>query len=624
MSFMFNPYPYDDTTAINRPKLKDETIASIIHGTKETASFLTKEILKRQKDKSNKNIVVALDGYATAEYDQTLNLLSQNMRLSNVVVNTFNFSDVLKSPEELDKQFEENLPVDLEKDPVQLFGKLFKGRFEDLVDNKKLEKLIADLNTSKDTEGTVTIVYGCGSCIKALRPFYDYICYFDVIPKNVILRAREGKALNIGDVTSKPIKAVLRRFYYVDFEITQKLRKELIDEQNIDYYIASSDPENLVLVPKKSLAEIMDSLVQYPMRCKPVYLEGVWGGYYIQKLRNLPLSMKNCAWVFDLIPMEVSIVVAAADKKVELPFYTFVQTKGEALMGKPCVDKFGGYFPIRFNYDDSYHSNGNMSIQVHSGHDYNVKNYDELGRQDESYYVVATGHDAKTYMGFNEGIDPNEFMEKARKSETDYTPVDYEKYVSHVKSTPGLQVMIPAGTIHSSGRNQVVLEIGSLTVGSYTYKLYDYLRADFDGKPRPIHTYHGDKVLVKDRTANWVRQNLVNDPCSNDPKLLRKGEDWAEYSIGEIDLMYFCTRRLEFEKSIEDNTNGKFHVLALVDGRSVRVESIDHPERSFTASYMDLVIVPANIGRYVIKNLGDQPVRIHKTMLKDNFVDDRP
>jgi mannose-6-phosphate isomerase class I len=177
--------------------------------------------------------------------------------------------------------------------------------------------------------------------------------------------------------------------------------------------------------------------------------------------------------------------------------------------------------------------------------------------------------------------------------------------------------MLPAGTIHSSGRDQLILEIGSLTVGSYTYKLYDYLRADLDGKPRPIHTWHGDRVLAKNRNASWVKENIVQDP-----RLVRKGETWAEYIVGEHDLLYFSLRRLEFENEIEDNTNGKFHVLSLVDGEKVMVQSLDNPELSYTQEYLDVVVVPANMGRYVIKNLGNQPVCIHKTMLKDGFVDE--
>ena len=40
MSFMFNPNPYDDPNAVNNPKLTEDTISSIISGTKETAKYI--------------------------------------------------------------------------------------------------------------------------------------------------------------------------------------------------------------------------------------------------------------------------------------------------------------------------------------------------------------------------------------------------------------------------------------------------------------------------------------------------------------------------------------------------------------------------------------------------------
>ena len=143
-------------------------------------------------------------------------------------------------------------------------------------------------------------------------------------------------------------------------------------------------------------------------------------------------------------------------------------------------------------------------------------------------------------------------------ADTEYKEVDYMKYVNYEESKPGLQVMLPAGTIHSSGRNQVILEIGSLTIGSYTYKLYDYLRPDLDGKPRPIHTWHGERVLDFSRRTSAIHGTIVHEP-----RLVRKGDDWAEYIVGECEELYFSLRRLEFEKTIEDNTNGKFVVLTL-------------------------------------------------------------
>jgi len=611
---MFNPHPYDDYSAVNRPELSEKFIDSIISGTVQSARCLSETIIKKSKENPDKKVILALDGYIGAQFDQMVNIISGNLKMSSIEVSVMDFSHVYKGSEQLNKELIPYLPEDKEKDPVLLFGKLFKEGFELLLDDHKLDSLIDILQKSKNNKNDkkVTIIYGYGCTIRLLRPFYDIISYLDITPKEVILRAKKGRFANIGDNVAKPIKTLLRRCYYVDFEVAGHLRWDLLHDDAIDFYCISDEPDNIKLLPRATFNSVMSVLVRYPLRCKPVYIEGIWGGQYVKKIRNLPEDMRNCAWVFDLIPLEVSILVQAGKQLLEFPFFTFVQKEGKALMGDECVKKFGGYFPVRFNYDDTFHSSGNMSIQVHSGHDYNIDNYNEHGRQDESYYVIATGHGARTFIGFKEGINPDEFIEKVKISEKEFTPVEYEKYINFEKSQPGIQFLLPAGTIHSSGRNQVVLEIGSLTVGSYTYKMYDYLREDLDGIPRPIHTWHGENVLRKERTTSWVKKNLIQPPG-----LIRSGDGWAEYIVGEHDLLYFTLRRLEFNKSIEDDTKGKFHVINLVDGEKVIVQSVKDPGLSYKQNYLDVVIVPANVGKYRIINLGNQPVCIHKTMLKD-------
>lgn len=615
MSFMFNPYPFDDPVPVNKPEIPVEILHTLAHGTKETASHITRAITDKFK-MSKGPVILALDGYIGTVFDQIVNLVSQDLMSAAIKVHTLNFKYVFKSSDLLDEMLTENLPEDREKDPVLLFGKLFKGGYEALFDDQKLKLNINVLEDFK-SEGSkeVYIVYGLGCTVSSLRSLYNLIGYIDITPKEVIMRARKGLVTNLGDDIPRPVKKLLRRCYYVDFEVAGHLRWDLLRKNKIDFYIIGNDQEHLKLLPKAAFNSILSSLVKYPLRCKPVYLEGVWGGHYMRRVRQLPGSMRNCAWIFDLIPLEVSIVVQAGKELLEFPFFTFVQKEGSELMGEECVRKFNGYFPIRFNYDDSYHSSGNMSIQVHSGTNYNIENYGEHGGQDESYYVVATGHNAKTYIGFRESPSPDEFLQKVKISEKEFIPVDYRKYVNYIESKPGVQFLLPAGTIHSSGRNQVVLEIGSLTVGSYTYKLYDYLRADLDGKPRPIHTYHGENVLDKSRIAPWVTENLVQQP-----RLVRTVDNGAEYIVGEHDLLYFNLRRLEFKDSMDDHTKGIFHVLTLVDGEKVEIRSIDKPERKYIQHYLDIVVVPANLGKYRIINLGDQPVCIHKTMLKDGFL----
>lgn len=614
MSFMFNPHPYDDLSAINRPKVSDKAVSSIVSGTRDVAQTLCREaggILAKRKGKGS--CVIALDGYPSADWRQTVNLMTQIMAQGKVKVSAFDVSAAYKSPEELERRFSKALAEDREKDPVLLFGKLNTEGYAAIFDQKKLKSLIQSVGKSEKSGGLV-IVYGCGCADKPLRKLYDLIVYFDVTPKQSVLRAKQGLYMNLGDRAPRPFKALVRRCYYIDFEAAGHLRGELLKEKAIDFYVASDNPANLTMLPKEALREILSSLAKCPFRCKPVYLEGVWGGQYVIKARALPKTLKNVAWVFDLIPLEVSILVEAGKHLVELPYFTFVQSEGEAIMGRDCVKKFHGYFPIRFNYDDTFHSSGNMSIQVHPGEDYAMRNFNEHGRQDESYYVVATGHGAKTYIGFNEDADVEEFIREAQRSERDFKPVDHDKYVHSVPSRPGVQFMLPAGTIHASGRNQVILEIGSLTIGSYTFKMYDYLRPDLDGVPRPIHTWHGERVLERDRKTNWVRKNLIQEP-----RTVRSGKGFSEQIVGQHDLIYFSLRRLEFEREIKDDTKGRFHVLTLVDGERVVVQSLSDPERQYFQNYLDVVVVPANMGPYVVKNLGDHPVVIHKTLLKDGF-----
>lgn len=608
---MFNPFAYEDCTAVNRPVLSDEAVNSIACGIKNVVGRLADKIKSELKN-TDSVCTIAMDGYTAADWRQTVHLLTGELSRQKINVRVFDIACCYKSQKELDEMLAENLPCDKVKDPVLLYGKLFKGGYEALFDQNKLQVFRQQL---ADGRG-VNIVYGAGCCYAGLRSLYNIITFFDVTPKQAVLKIKNGNYKNLGDVQARPFKEIMRRCYYFDFELAMHLRRELIESNLLDYYITNDNPAKGQLIPKKAFDEICSSLVKNPFRCKPVYLEGVWGGHYIKKLRNLPNEMVNCAWVFDMIPLEVSLLIQAGTHLLEIPFFAFVNHQSTALMGEQCVKAFGGYFPIRFNYDDSYHSSGNMSIQVHPPADYIKENFNELGRQDESYYVVATGHGARTFIGINEGVDANEFIDAVKKSEVDYSPVDYQKYVNSIESKPGMQFMLPAGTIHSSGRNQLILEIGSLTVGSYTFKMYDYLRPDLDGIPRPIHTYHGQRVLNTKRTSTWVKQNLAQPP-----RLLRSGSGWAEYVVGQHDLLYFSLFRYEFEKQIEADTNGSFHVLTLVDGEKVAVYSKEHPERRYVQNYLDVVVVPANIGTYVIENLGNQPVCIHKTCLKDNFTD---
>ena len=621
MSFMYNPFPFDDPRPVNRPELSEKTVKSIISGGNQN---VVKKFVATLADRAAKEgVVVALDGYTTANWTVFVNLIARECCLLDLEFEAIDANAAtLKSGKEIDAIIDPLLIWDTKIDPTLLYGKVYKGGYQGLMDEARTEAFKKAVPASRQA-GKISVVYGYGSLIPELRELYDVKVFFDLTPMKSMLRIRRGEYSNLGKERPGIINRTIRRCYYCDFECAVRNRHELWENNVPDWYVLDNDPQNLQLMPFGTFSDICAQLVKYPFRAKPCYLEGVWGGSYMKKLRNLPDEMRNAAWVFDFIPMEVSVVVEAGDEKLDINYCSFVHKEGVNLMGEDCVKKFEGYFPIRFNWDDSYHSTGNMSIQCHSGGEYNVKNYNEFGRQDESYYVVVTGHDAKTLIGFRDDADIPQFFRDIEAADTEHKPCDYMKYVSYEESKPGLQVMLPAGTIHSSGRNQVILEIGSLTIGSYTYKMYDYLRLDFDGKQRPIHTRLGEENVRQDR-----RYSVIHDPESPEyivqkPRLAASGEGWEEYILGENPQVYFSLRRLEFEKKCEQDTGGKlFHVLTLVDGDAVRVRSVRHPERYFDLQFMDIVCVPADMGRYVIENLGREPVMVHKTCLREGYQND--
>jgi len=598
MSFMFHPYPYADPNAVNKINVPQSVREDLTKGVQNVAKKIAKLL--------EKNCKIGIDAYPGAEYETLVNVLRQVLAGQNVVF--VDAACTFLDPEEIEAIVTPYLPEDREVDPVLLYGRRYKDSYRGLQNGDRLEALKEKIKSADKI-----IVYGKSALCVDLQDLYDVRIWVDVTPRTAVLNCKNGKNRNIGCTKNLAYNLMMRRNYYVDFEIAMEQRWEMIKKGNIDYYISADVPEKMQMLSFSALLDLFNELNSRPFRCRPVYLEGVWGGYYVHRLRNLPKEMRNCAWVFDMIPLEVSLVSVIDDGEFETPFFTFVQAMGAKLLGKRAYEGFGGYFPIRFNYDDTYHSSGNMSIQCHPDEKYVVTNHGELGRQDESYYVVIAGQGAKTYLGFQNENSCKEFFEKAEQAEKTHELVDYQKYVYAVDSKPGTQVMIPAGTIHASGQNQVILEIGSLTVGSYTYKLYDYQRLDPQTNlPRPIHLKMGKEVIRGERDANYVRENLVNHGG-----VVREGEGFKEIIVGEHDLLYFSLRNLIFDREISDNTNGDFHVLALIDGEKVRVESKNNPELYYEMNNLDMAVIPAHFGEYTIKNLGVGTVVVHKTRLKD-------
>lgn len=169
-----------------------------------------------------------------------------------------------------------------------------------------------------------------------------------------------------------------------------------------------------------------------------------------------------------------------------------------------------------------------------------------------------------------------------------------EKYVNKIPVKKHDHVLIPAGTVHCSGKNTMVLEI-SATPYIFTFKLWDWGRLGMDGLPRPIHLDHGMKNIQWNRDTKWVYDNIVGQT-----RTLEKTENCEVERTGLHSREFIDTIRYTLSGPHTVSMDDTVHVMNLVEGRSVRIESMDGSFAPFTVHYAETAIVPAAVGTYRI------------------------
>jgi len=320
----------------------------------------------------------------------------------------------------------------------------------------------------------------------------------------------------------------------------------------------------------------------------------------------------NHAWCFDCVPEENSLLLGFGDARVEIPAIDLVFMHPRELLGAGVYTRFGAEFPIRFDFLDTM-GGGNLSLQVHPLTAYIREKFGMDYTQDESYYMLDAAPGACVYLGLKEGIQSEEMLRDlgaAQNGDAESSP-DFpaEKYVNRFPAQKHDHFLIPAGTVHCSGKDSMVLEI-SATPYIFTFKLWDWGRVGLDGTPRPIHLLHGEANIQWDCTTEWVKESLVNrfQPIA-------QGEGWREERTGLHKLEFIETRRHWFTGTVPHNTNGNVQVLNLVEGEEAIVESPTQAFAPFIVHYAETFIVPAAVGAYTIRPHGPSVGRECATLL---------
>jgi mannose-6-phosphate isomerase class I len=470
----------------------------------------------------------------------------------------------------VDVPVEEAIPGD----PV--FARLHVGSIAELVELPRLER----------ADGGPTIVLGPGSALAE----HDVLWYADVPKRDQLAAAARGSE---------------RRLFFVDWPVQERHARGLA--RRLDAYLDLTDPAEPGLVEGDMLRRTLAQIAAAPFRTRPTFLPGPWGGQWLRERLGIETDEPNLAWSYELIAPEASMLLHdSTEERVEVPFELLLALEPDAVLGAETAARFGGQFPIRFDYLDTF-GGGHLSIQCHPSDDYMRATFGGTYTQGVTYYVVETTPGAIVFLGLREDADVGAFEQAARAALAG-EPFEPERFLQTHPAERHRLYLIPGGTPHASGAGNVVLEI-SATPYLYTLRFYDWLRRSLDGRLRPVHLEHAFANLDSRRRGQAVGEDLIQQP-----RELRSGDGWRELVLGALPELFFAVHRLDFEHSVADETAGRFHVLNLVEGESIAIETA--AGRVHSLSYAETIVVPAGAGVYTLTNTGAAACKVVKAFVR--------
>ncbi len=479
-------------------------------------------------------------------------------------------------------------------DPI--FGTRFTGTLHDFFDAEKLKHM------KPDAKSDLNIIYGAGA---ALANWPGLLVYVDV-PKNEIqFRSRAGSISNLGASQPDDPQKMYKRFYFVDWPALNQHKAHLLPQ--INWIVDAQRPDEPAIMKGTDFRGTLEAMARNYFRVRPWFEPGPWGGQWIKaNIPQLTTEIPNYAWSFEMIAPENGIAFESDGMLLEVSFDFPMFNNYREVLGD-FAERFGYEFPIRYDFLDTF-DGGNLSVQCHPRPEYIHQNFGENFTQDECYYILDCKSDARVYLGFQAGIKSEEFREQLERSFTQNVPVDIDKYVNSEPAHKHDFFLIPNGTIHSSSKNNLVLEI-SATPYIFTFKMYDWLRLDLNGKPRPLNIARAFDNLYFERRGARIKAELVSQP-----KLLQSGDDWQIYRLPTHHQHFYDVHRFEFMTAVEVKTAGSCHVMSLVEGESIILELPTGMRQRF--NYAETFVIPAAAGSYRLINKGKKIAKVVKTFLK--------
>lgn len=562
---------------------------SIVCGASAVCERLVRLLGKR------KNTAMAVDGWYGVDWTALADGLRKTAKKRNLPLEIIHSAELFQTEAEIEK-YRQPFVTD---DPS--FGKVNStGALKDILDAGK----VAALKKRLAAKSATLVVMGPGAAVAELSGLYDVRCYADFTMQPLLWQMWDGKLVTFGR-TSPAADFLWKKYYYCDFYLLLRQKKAAFSK--MDYYIEAVDADNPKLVPAAAYNTIIDELVKQPVKQVKITQPGPWGSYRFKEIYDPIPGLENMAWN-ELAGIELGILVdVGAPALLNMPCQNIMQ-RPLSLVGKYVHKTYPDLLPLQVWLDDGYfkdpvpHERGSMPIHNHPDTQYVNRNFNEpLGRY-ETYYIVEAYHDAGTMMGFKEDADLEEYEALCRESNNKKV-FDWRKFIRRWATNVGDLFLIPPGTEHGHGGNQMILEMdtGPSVAGTeYSFFTYDFARSTWDDKaksmtapPMRMHLEHSF------RNNKWRREKYVQEHLRARPVVVRGDGDTRMDRYTTVAEMPFEIERFVFSKPMEHSTEGRYlQIPTLTVGKSVIIRSKKDPKRQTSLDFLQACLIPAAFGDY--------------------------
>jgi len=308
-----------------------------------------------------------------------------------------------------------------------------------------------------------------------------------------------------------------------------------------------------------------------PLRFEPILREYLWGGRRLETELHKRLGQgERYAESWEIVDHGKDQSIVADGRLAGATLHELVTQYGPALFGLHHPQK---QFPLLFKFLDAQQV---LSVQVHPNDAQAARlNPPDLGKT-EAWVVLAADPGSKIFAGLKPGVDRAHLEEAVKRGTCD-------QCLHEFKPASGDCILIEAGTIHALNAGLLIAEIQQAS--DTTFRLFDWNRADREGKTRPLH----------------IQDALATIDFTRGPVLPQIPEPTERPFVERLVVCdQFVLDRWRINQPAALQSDNRFHILSLIEGE-VKLDAADehrHLRRG------DTFLIPAACGDVQLSPIG--------------------